>query len=74
MARIEALNLLEDLLGGQGLLIIPLPLMAPTFGTMVIFLSNEFPHEVLPPRCSRYSLTGWFRLNATTAVNLDPPE
>ena len=48
--------------------------VAPTFGTMVIFLSDEFPHEVLPTRCSRYSLTGWFRLNATTAVNLDPPE
>lgn len=45
----------------------------PTFGTMVIFLSEEFPHEVLPTQCSRYSLTGWYRVNATTAVNLDPP-
>ena len=45
----------------------------PTFGRMVIFLSEEFPHEVLPTRCSRYSLTGWFRVNTTTAVYLDPP-
>jgi SM-20-related protein len=45
----------------------------PTFGKMVIFLSEEFPHEVLPTRCSRYSLTGWYRINNTTAVNLDPP-
>ncbi len=47
--------------------------VSPSFGRMVIFLSEEFPHEVLPTRCSRYSLTGWFRINTTTAVNLDPP-
>ena len=45
----------------------------PAFGTMVLFLSEEFPHEVLPTRCSRYSLTGWYRINNTTTVNLDPP-
>jgi SM-20-related protein len=45
----------------------------PTFGTMVLFLSEEFPHEVLATRCSRYSLTGWYRINNTTTVNLDPP-
>jgi len=45
----------------------------PTFGSMVLFLSEEFPHEVLPTRCSRYSLTGWYRINNTTTVNLDPP-
>ena len=45
----------------------------PMFGRMVIFLSEEFPHEVLITQCSRYSLTGWYRVNATTAVNLDPP-
>jgi SM-20-related protein len=45
----------------------------PTFGTMVLFLSEEFPHEVLPTRCSRYSLTGWYRINNTTTFNLDPP-
>jgi len=45
----------------------------PTFGKMVFFISEEFPHEVLPTQCSRYSLTGWFRINNTTGVNVDPP-
>jgi len=45
----------------------------PTFGKMVIFLSEEFPHEVLAAKCSRYSLTGWFRINDTGSVALDPP-
>lgn len=44
----------------------------PTFGKMVFFLSEEFPHEVLAAKCSRYSLTGWFRLNATDSLTLDP--
>ena len=47
--------------------------IVPSFGRLVIFLSEEFPHEVLPTRCSRYSLTGWYRINTTTALNLDPP-
>ena len=46
--------------------------IAPDFGNMVIFLSEDFPHEVLPTRCCRYSLTGWFRVNNTTALKLDP--
>lgn len=33
----------------------------PQLGTLVLFLSEEFPHEVLPSRRDRYSLTGWFR-------------
>ncbi|MDH5179304.1 MAG: 2OG-Fe(II) oxygenase [Gammaproteobacteria bacterium] len=45
----------------------------PTFGSMVIFLSEEFPHEVLPVNTSRYSLTGWFRINTSTGIHLDPP-
>lgn len=45
----------------------------PTFGKMVIFLSEEFPHEVLPTQCSRYSLTGWYRINNMTTTNIDPP-
>ena len=44
----------------------------PTFGTLVMFLSEEFPHEVLPANRSRYSLTGWFRINNTDSINLDP--
>lgn len=35
----------------------------PRFGRMVLFLSAEFPHEVLPVKVPRYSITGWFRKN-----------
>ncbi|MDT8453082.1 MAG: 2OG-Fe(II) oxygenase [Gammaproteobacteria bacterium] len=64
--------------GGELVLYAPddsrvLETVSPAFGAMVVFLSEEFPHEVLPTRCSRYSLTGWYRVNATTAVKLDPP-
>ena len=47
--------------------------VVPTFGKMVIFLSEEFPHEVLPVNRSRYSLSGWFRVNNTLGDSLDPP-
>jgi hypothetical protein len=30
-------------------------------GTLVVFLSDRFPHEVLPARRERLSLAGWFR-------------
>lgn len=33
----------------------------PRAGTMVCFLSDQFPHEVLPATRERYSLTGWLR-------------
>lgn len=33
----------------------------PVGGTLVAFLSGRFPHEVLPARRERLSLTGWFR-------------
>ncbi|MFW5451145.1 MAG: 2OG-Fe(II) oxygenase [Methylophagaceae bacterium] len=35
----------------------------PEFGTMAIFLSERFPHEVLPANRDRYSIAGWFRIN-----------
>lgn len=37
--------------------------VVPNLGTVVIFLSEEFPHEVLPAKCDRYSIAGWFRSN-----------
>ena len=46
--------------------------VTPALGTMVLFLSDEFPHEVLPAKRSRYSLTGWYRVNGTDSSNLDP--
>ena len=33
----------------------------PRAGTMLCFLSDRFPHEVLPATRERYSLTGWLR-------------
>ncbi len=35
--------------------------VAPHAGTLAVFLADRFPHEVLPARRARYSLTGWFR-------------
>ena len=34
----------------------------PSFGTMIIFLSESFPHEVLMAHNKRRSITGWFRV------------
>ncbi|PKO94437.1 MAG: proline hydroxylase [Betaproteobacteria bacterium HGW-Betaproteobacteria-10] len=34
----------------------------PNFGTMIIFLSESFPHEVLMAHKRRHSITGWFRV------------
>jgi SM-20-related protein len=45
----------------------------PSFGTIVVFLSEEFPHEVLPAKRDRYSIAGWFRLNNSIDNNIDPP-
>jgi SM-20-related protein len=39
----------------------------PLAGRLVIFLSSEFLHEVLPAKRERISLTGWFR---TRSVNI----
>lgn len=33
----------------------------PRGGTLMVFLSERLPHEVLPARRSRYSIAGWFR-------------
>lgn len=34
----------------------------PEFGRVVIFLSEKFPHEVLPATRERNSIAGWFRV------------
>ncbi|MFF7706465.1 2OG-Fe(II) oxygenase [Pseudomonas sp. NPDC007930] len=33
----------------------------PEGGSLVVFISSDMPHEVLPARRERLSLTGWFR-------------
>ncbi len=47
--------------------------VAPLSGTLVVFLSEDFPHEVLATQNNRYSVTGWYRVNNSTGSHLDPP-
>jgi SM-20-related protein len=35
--------------------------VVPEFGQLVLFLSGDFWHEVLPSRRERHSITGWYR-------------
>ncbi|MCX4187897.1 2OG-Fe(II) oxygenase [Methylophaga sp. OBS4] len=54
--------------GGQLLLYSPdgnkvIEQINPDFGSFVIFLSEQFPHEVVKSACDRYSIAGWFRLH-----------
>lgn len=51
----------------------PFVTVSPLYGRLVIFLSEVFPHEVLRANRGRFSLTGWYRINATTDAVLDPP-
>jgi SM-20-related protein len=39
--------------------------VSPTFGTMIIFLSESFPHEVLTSHATRRSIAGWFRVSGS---------
>ncbi|WP_371319639.1 2OG-Fe(II) oxygenase [Oceanimonas pelagia] len=41
----------------------PLHRVQPEGGTLVCFLSEQFPHEVLPARRPRLSIAGWFRVD-----------
>lgn len=47
--------------------------VVPLYGTVVVFLSEEFPHEVLPASRDRYSVAGWYRLNGSIGNKIDPP-
>lgn len=54
--------------GGQLLIYAPnsndiIQTVNPNFGTFVIFLSEQFPHEVVKAERDRYSIAGWFRLH-----------
>jgi len=46
----------------------------PNFGTLVVFLSEDFPHEVLPASHLRYSIAGWYRVNNSLFGQIDPPQ
>lgn len=45
----------------------------PRAGSLVLFLSEEFPHEVVPANADRTSIAGWFRLNSSIGGQIDPP-
>ncbi|MCH8552816.1 MAG: 2OG-Fe(II) oxygenase [Natronospirillum sp.] len=47
--------------------------VTPQAGTLVVFESECFWHEVLPAKRKRYSIAGWFRVNASTGWRVDPP-
>lgn len=47
--------------------------IAPRAGRVVLFLSEEVPHEVLTTYRDRLSIAGWFRLNASVQGQIDPP-
>lgn len=44
----------------------------PECGKLVVFLSEVFPHEVLPARRERRSIAGWFRVNTSSGWVPDP--
>ncbi len=51
----------------------PIERVQPCYGTLVVFLSDRFPHEVLPAQRERLSLTGWYRVNNSLGGIVDPP-
>jgi SM-20-related protein len=51
----------------------PLINITPAYGTIALFLSESFPHEVLAAQRDRYSIAGWFRVNASINGQIDPP-
>ena len=57
----------DDSLGGELLLYPhaqatePAARIAPVLGRLVVFLSEDWPHEVTPARRTRHSIAGWFR-------------
>jgi SM-20-related protein len=42
----------------------------PEADTLVVFLSEKFPHEVLKAKRKRYSIAGWFRVDIKEGVPL----
>jgi len=37
--------------------------VSPMGNRMIVFMSEKFPHEVLPVNITRYSIAGWFRVD-----------
>lgn len=64
--------------GGEMLMYAPddetrlLETVQPVFGRLAVFLSERFPHEVLPTQATRFSIAGWFRVNGSVGGRIDP--
>lgn len=41
----------------------------PRSGTLAVFMSEDIPHEVLPPRRARASIAGWYRCNPANPLS-----
>ncbi|CUB04034.1 2OG-Fe(II) oxygenase [Marinomonas fungiae] len=46
----------------------------PLKGRLAVFLSEEFPHEVLTAQRTRHSIAGWFRVNNSIQNTVDPDQ
>ncbi|WP_240009498.1 2OG-Fe(II) oxygenase [Marinomonas algicola] len=44
----------------------------PVKGRFVVFLSESFAHQVNPANVCRHSIAGWYRVNATDRLTIDP--
>ncbi len=51
----------------------PFLCVTPAYGTLVVFLSEDFPHEVRAAHRDRYSIAGWYRVNNSLNQQIDPP-
>ncbi|MFQ3196882.1 MAG: SM-20-related protein [Paraglaciecola sp.] len=50
----------------------PFLTVAPNFNQCILFLSEQFPHEVRVAKRHRYSIAGWFRINNSIGGQVDP--
>ncbi|EAQ63694.1 oxidoreductase, 2OG-Fe(II) oxygenase family protein [Marinomonas sp. MED121] len=44
----------------------------PQKGRLAVFLSEDFPHQVIPANRQRHSIAGWFRINNSVSGVIDP--
>ncbi|MFQ3235595.1 MAG: SM-20-related protein [Paraglaciecola sp.] len=52
----------------------PFLIIPPNFNKCILFLSEQFPHEVRAAKRNRYSIAGWFRTNNSIGGQVDPPK
>lgn len=51
---------------------IELKRITPDYGKLVLFLSDRFPHAVLPATQPRWSIAGWYRRNGSQGSSASP--